>query len=397
MTRYKYLICITASLLPLCACAITPPLLENPNAKLSTPVLVQIDTPQATRFVTSTPVMLGMVNVPASAQPAVTVASTLNTTQSSPKSSELQAPARTATMTKAEATRTSQAPLRVTPTLRPTATKTPSPLPSTQPNNQANLTEFAAFERRMLELVNNDRQNAGLQPVQWDDFAANVARSHAQEMANLGYFSHWDVNGFGPDTRYGLAGGNDASMENIYMFWWRFSDGRPAFITDWDKVILDAQKALMESAGHRANILMPEHTHVGIGVVYNANTGDVRIDQVFTNRYIQLSALPRVVPVGQELDIAGFLINGASSPLINVAWEPFPAPLTVAQLASKAHPFSPTNIVSQAIAPKVNGSQFTGKVNLDSAGRAGIYHIRIFITVGGRQVLAADAVVQGQN
>jgi uncharacterized protein YkwD len=300
-------------------------------------------------------------------------------------------------MTKAEATRTSQAPLRVTPTLRPTATKTPSPLPSTQPNNQANLTEFAAFERRMLELVNNDRQNAGLQPVQWDDFAANVARSHAQEMANLGYFSHWDVNGFGPDTRYGLAGGNDASMENIYMFWWRFSDGRPAFITDWDKVILDAQKALMESAGHRANILMPEHTHVGIGVVYNANTGDVRIDQVFTNRYIQLSALPRVVPVGQELDIAGFLINGASSPLINVAWEPFPAPLTVAQLASKAHPFSPTNIVSQAIAPKVNGSQFTGKVNLDSAGRAGIYHIRIFITVGGRQVLAADAVVQGQN
>lgn len=397
MTRYKYLICITASLLPLCACAITPPLLENPNAKLSTPVLVQIDTPQATRFVTPTPVMLGMVNVPASAQPAVTVASTLNTTQSSPKSSELQAPARTATMTKAEATRTSQAPLRVTPTLRPTATKTPSPLPSTQPNNQANLTEFAAFERRMLELVNNDRQNAGLQPVQWDDFAANVARSHAQEMANLGYFSHWDVNGFGPDTRYGLAGGNDASMENIYMFWWRFSDGRPAFITDWDKVILDAQKALMESAGHRANILMPEHTHVGIGVVYNANTGDVRIDQVFTNRYIQLSALPRVVPVGQELDIAGFLINGASSPLINVAWEPFPAPLTVAQLASKAHPFSPTNIVSQAIAPKVNGSQFTGKVNLDSAGRAGIYHIRIFITVGGRQVLAADAVVQGQN
>ena len=395
MTRYKYLICITASLLPLCACAPAP--LESPAVMLSTPVLAQINTPQATRFVTPTPVMPGMVNVPAPTQPAVTVASTLNTTQSSPKSSELQAPARTATVTKAQATRTSQAPLRVTPTLRPTATKTPSPPTSSQPNNQANLTEFAALERRMLELVNNDRRIAGLQPVQWDDFAANVARLHAQEMANLGYFSHWDINGFGPDTRYGLAGGNDASMENIYMFWWRFSDGRPAFITDWDKVILDAQKALMESAGHRANILMPEHTHVGIGVVYNANTGDVRIDQVFTNRYIQLSALPRVVPVGQELDIAGFLINGASSPLINVAWEPFPAPLTVAQLASKAHPFSPTNIVSQAIAPKVNGSQFTGKVNLDSAGRAGIYHIRIFITVGGRQVLAADAVVQGQN
>lgn len=395
MTRYKYLICITASLLPLCACAPAP--LESPAVMLSTPVLAQINTPQATRFVTPTPVMPGMVNVPAPTQPAVTVASTLNTTQSSPKSSELQAPARTATVTKAQATRTSQAPLRVTPTLRPTATKTPSPPTSSQPNNQANLTEFAALERRMLELVNNDRRIAGLQPVQWDDFAANVARLHAQEMANLGYFSHWDINGFGPDTRYGLAGGNDASMENIYMFWWRFSDGRPALITDWDKVIRDAQKALMESAGHRANILMPEHTHVGIGVVYNANTGDVRIDQIFTNRYTQLSALPRVVRVGQELDVAGFLINGASSPLINVAWEPFPAPLTVAQLASKAHSFSPTNIVSQAIAPKVNGSQFTGKVKLDSAGRAGIYHIRIFATVGGRQVLVADAAVQGQN
>ncbi|MEI7467675.1 MAG: hypothetical protein WCL57_05575, partial [Chloroflexota bacterium] len=70
---------------------------------------------------------------------------------------------------------------------------------------------------------------------------------------------------------------------------------------------------------------------------------------------------------------------------------------SMAQLASKAHSFSPTNIVSQAIAPKVNGSQFAGKVKLDSAGRAGIYHIRIFATVGGRQVLVADAAVQGQN
>lgn len=281
-------------------------------------------------------------------------------------------------------------------TPRPTATKLPPPTPT--PVKSTNVPPaFAALEQRMLELVNLDRRNAGLAPVQWDDFAAGVARAHAQEMANLGYFSHWDIRGNGPDLRYSLAGGTDASMENIYMFWWRFSDGRPAIITDWDKIVRDAQQALMSSSGHRANILMPEHTHVGIGMVYNPNTGDVRIAQTFINRYTQLSAIPRVARVGQEIDVAGFLINGASNPLINVAWEAVPRPLTVAQLAGQPHTFSPTNTVSQAIAPKVTGTQFAGKVKLDSGGRAGIYHIRIFANVNGRQSLVSDTAIQVEN
>ncbi len=336
-----------------------------------------------------------MIFPSASPMPTVPVADksasdTMAVVQSQPQAAEFQAVERRATATRPRPAQVVQA------TPRPTATRPPLPTP-TPVKNTSVPPAFAALEQRMLELVNIDRRNAGLAPVQWDDFAAGVARAHAQEMATMGYFSHWDIRGNGPDLRYSLAGGTDASMENIYMFWWRFSDGRPAIITDWDKIVRDAQQALMQSSGHRANILMPEHTHVGIGMVYNPNTGDVRIAQTFINRYTQLGAIPRVARVGQEIDVAGFLINGANNPLINVAWEAEPRPLTVAQLAGQPHTFSPTNTVSQAIAPKLNGSHFASKVKLDSGGRAGIYHIRIFANVNGRQSLVSDTAIQVGN
>jgi hypothetical protein len=223
-----------------------------------------------------------------------------------------------------------------------------------------------------------------------------VARDHAKEMATQNYFSHWNLRGYGPDVRYGLAGGTDATMENIYMFWWRYSDGRPAPINDWNKIVTQAQQSLMNSSGHRDNILKPEHTHVGIGMYHHAATGDVRIVQVFVNRYVQLASVPQTARVGQEIEISGHLLNGATNPIVNVAWEPMPLPLSLAQFSSKPNVYMPTNIISQAVLPTVNGTFISAKVKLDSGGRAGLYHIRTFVNVGSRQFMASDAVVHAQ-
>ena len=190
------------------------------------------------------------------------------------------------------------------PTTRPGASSSPSPVkptptPEALPTTPApvasptapllNLSDLQWF---MLTLINEDRAATGLEPVVWDQAAGLAAQSHAEEMARFGYLSHWNLDGHGPHYRYSQAGGFDAAQENVYSFWYRYDDERPAPIENWEAVVRQAQAELMSSPGHRENILTPEHTHVGIGIAYKPESGDVRLAQLFVNRYVRLLAIP---------------------------------------------------------------------------------------------------------
>jgi uncharacterized protein YkwD len=116
----------------------------------------------------------------------------------------------------------------------------------------------------MWQLINQDRTAAACieetkgraRPLHWDDRLAAAARAHSQEMANSGYFGHQGSDGSLPDMRITRMGVHwRASAENIA----RYPD------------IAEAEAAFMNEPkfqpNHRANILNPDYTHVGVGVV----------------------------------------------------------------------------------------------------------------------------------
>ncbi len=114
----------------------------------------------------------------------------------------------------------------------------PATVPATEP------------ERRLLELVNLDRTRHGFPPLVPDDALAAVARDHSRDMAEADYFAHVSPTRGGLQARlaaHGLA--VLAARENI------------AEAADAD----EAERSLMASPGHRANILAPEVTHLGVG------------------------------------------------------------------------------------------------------------------------------------
>jgi uncharacterized protein YkwD len=107
-------------------------------------------------------------------------------------------------------------------------------------------------ERQMFELLNEERVNVGLKPLVWDDSLVPIARAHSEEMFRLKYFSHQSpVNGSPFDrlkaagVKYSLAGENLAYAQSVTV----------------------AHRGLMESQGHRENILRPEFQRIGIGVI----------------------------------------------------------------------------------------------------------------------------------
>ncbi|KUJ78239.1 CAP domain-containing protein [Ruegeria profundi] len=119
------------------------------------------------------------------------------------------------------------------------------------------------LERQMLALINAERAQAGLPPVRLELNLNEAAEDHSQWMLNTDTFSHTGQGGSSPSQRMDAAGfdfaGSWRATENIA---WQSIRGAPGLSDDVENL----HNSLMNSPGHRANILDPNVTVVGIGI-----------------------------------------------------------------------------------------------------------------------------------
>ncbi len=122
-------------------------------------------------------------------------------------------------------------------------------------------------ETQMFALVNTERRKRGIAELTWAPEIVPVSRAHAKDMWERKYFSHYSPEGKDVGDRLNEAG-IDYSLagENLAL--------APTTST--------AHNGLMNSEGHRANILEPQFKKVGIGVIDNGIYGKMFV-QVFTN------------------------------------------------------------------------------------------------------------------
>lgn len=114
-------------------------------------------------------------------------------------------------------------------------------------------------------LVNNERTAAGLPTLQVSDEAAVKAKQWAQYLATCDCLVH-SRTGVGNWVDWAAVGENIAFVSDGY--------GTTARA-------IAAHQALMASFDHRANILSPEWTHVGIGSAHMPSRDRFIIVQVF--------------------------------------------------------------------------------------------------------------------
>lgn len=129
------------------------------------------------------------------------------------------------------------------------------------------VTVDAADERAMLNMVNQERTSRGLGPLSLNTKARAVARAYSTDMFARGYFSHINPEGKSPFDRmkaggveYETAGENLALAPTLEL----------------------AHQGLMNSPGHRANILNPNYRTVGIGIIDGGPYG-LMVTQDFTD------------------------------------------------------------------------------------------------------------------
>lgn len=104
----------------------------------------------------------------------------------------------------------------------------------------------------MIRLVNEERTRHGLRALAVDPLLGQVALRYSEEMHEHRFFGHVSPRSGAPQDRAERAGYQGFVGENI---------------TSGSRSAREAHGGLMASPGHAANVLDPEATHLGVGVV----------------------------------------------------------------------------------------------------------------------------------
>lgn len=262
-----------------------------------------------------------------------------------------------------------------------------------------------ALKLEMVKLINRDRLRAGLNPVQLDPVASQIADAYCRRQLQDRTSGHFTVDGQTPYMRYSFAGGNDGVSENAAAWSANYDFSE----TQISELIVRSQEAMISEKppkdGHRKTILDPHATHVGIGVAWE--DGEFRLAQEFIRRYVDWkSNVPRVISEDDEVTIAGTPHAGYRVEAITVYQEPFPKMIPAAQasrIESYAFPrkrrdYLPQTAVTKGSSKKLRLTQlasrsskktfpladdgsFTFRLGPDNG--AGVYTVVVWVTRDG--------------
>jgi uncharacterized protein YkwD len=135
------------------------------------------------------------------------------------------------------------------------------------------------LEAKIHELINQERIAHNLSTLDWNNEIAEVARSHSQFMVDTGIFSHTNLQGqdisdrleeaeiyYWNRTGENIFKINAVNVTKVYYINHKETRRVKIYYTQ-DELVEEIVNGWMDSLGHRKNILTPEFTEEGIGVL----------------------------------------------------------------------------------------------------------------------------------
>ncbi|WP_338548976.1 CAP domain-containing protein [Roseovarius phycicola] len=118
------------------------------------------------------------------------------------------------------------------------------------------------LELHMLSLINEERESRGLNPLALETNLNMSAEEHSQWMLDTNVFSHTGAGGSSATDRIEAEldlTGSWRTAENIAI---QSIRGEPGLLDDVENL----HESLMNSPGHRVNILNPDLEYIGLGI-----------------------------------------------------------------------------------------------------------------------------------
>jgi uncharacterized protein YkwD len=118
------------------------------------------------------------------------------------------------------------------------------------------------LEDRILQLVNRERESAGVGPLYFSPELARAANAHSSAMANDGFFEH---RGEGEPALFERVTDTGIDTDHVGENIFETSEGVSGAVAD------ECVQMWMHSEGHRRNMLSPEFDKTGIAVSISRN------------------------------------------------------------------------------------------------------------------------------
>ena len=151
---------------------------------------------------------------------------------------------------------------------------------------------LVTLEYKMFRLLNKDRKRAGLKKLYFQTDLRKLARLHSKDMAKKDYFAHVNPDGASHVDRMKRMGITDVtSGENL------------AKLRGYSDPCTSAEIGLMNSPGHKANILNTSYNVVGVGIV-KSEDGTYYFTQNFAYRDLLITShLPKKLKINSTLKL----------------------------------------------------------------------------------------------
>jgi uncharacterized protein YkwD len=149
--------------------------------------------------------------------------------------------------------------------------------PSTPRRSQERIQHLSKVERQIYRLTNAVRRKNHLPPLDRDNALVATARAHSDDMLRRSFFNHTNPDGKTPQDRIIPAYSRTIARagENIW-------GGHGHDYSDSNLIARVIVDSWVTSPSHRANLLNPRYTHLGVGV--SALGKEVRATQNFVQR-----------------------------------------------------------------------------------------------------------------
>jgi uncharacterized protein YkwD len=243
--------------------------------------------------------------------------------------------------------------------------------------------------RYVLDLVNRDRAEEGLLPVELDDAASRAAQRHSDDMAAHGFTAHLGTDGSVPEERLSDAGANDMGQENAACFFdgvARELDPNPLFLPELlEKIEYAFISEVPPNDGHRKNILRKVHNKLGVGLSKPLGIDEPCMAQEFIDDYGDYGELPKQAKLGQRVVVSGEVRPPMRFGAVGIARIEPAKPLSPATLnGTGGYTFpKPSELYFPAgfktpKPVKVDGTRFSIEVTLDQRRKPGRYEISIW-------------------
>ncbi len=214
--------------------------------------------------------------------------------------------------------------------------------------------ELAGARASMLDMINAERDRAGLEPVAPGSNGA--AQAHAENMLAGCSSSHWGLDGLKPYMRHTLAGGDQYNAENIFGL--NYCVGESYMLESPAATVPDAMNGLMQSPGHRSNILDPHHATVNIGIASDWRN-DIIVQHFEYEDALSFEAEPAIDENGVLSFAAAVTAQIQFGDSMSLTYDPAPHSLTQGQVA-RTYCYTYGAAVSLIVAPPEPGWRYDG-------------------------------------